>query len=52
MARTGCAGPKGISCFVVDKDTPNMTFDGKEQKVSVRNFFQLISTFFLFYFYS
>lgn len=33
MARTGEAGPKGISCFMVDSDTPNLAFDAKEKKV-------------------
>ncbi len=33
MVRTGEDGPGGISCLLVDKDTPNLSFDGKEQKV-------------------
>ena len=33
MVRTGEEGPRGISCLLVDKDTPNLSFDGKEQKV-------------------
>ncbi|NBB84351.1 MAG: acyl-CoA dehydrogenase [Alphaproteobacteria bacterium] len=33
MARTGEAGPKGISAFVVDKDTPGLTFGKKEKKL-------------------
>ena len=34
MVRTGEQGPKGISCLMVDADTPNMSLDAKEQKVS------------------
>ena len=35
MVRTGEQGPKGISCLLIDKDTPNLSFDAKEQKVLV-----------------
>lgn len=33
MARTGSDGPKGISAFVVDKDTPGLSFGADEQKM-------------------
>lgn len=33
MARTGSEGPKGISAFVVDKDTPGLSFGAEEQKM-------------------
>jgi alkylation response protein AidB-like acyl-CoA dehydrogenase len=33
MARTGTEGPKGISAFVVDKDTPGLSFGAEEQKM-------------------
>ena len=33
MARTGDAGPKGISCIVVEKDTPGLSFGAQEQKL-------------------
>ncbi|MEZ0340037.1 acyl-CoA dehydrogenase family protein [Mycobacterium sp. pV006] len=33
MARTGDDGPKGISTFVVDKDTPGLSFGTDEQKM-------------------
>jgi isobutyryl-CoA dehydrogenase len=33
MARTGEAGPKGISCILVEKGTPGLSFGKKEQKV-------------------
>eukprot|EP00158_Paraphelidium_tribonemae_P002312 Partr_v1_DN25274_c0_g1_i1_m16724 putative acyl-CoA dehydrogenase len=33
MARTGEAGPKGISCFVVEKGTPGLSFGKKEEKL-------------------
>ena len=33
MARTGGEGPKGISCFVVEKDTPGMSFGAPERKL-------------------
>ena len=33
MARTGADGPKGISAFVVDKDTPGLSFGADEQKM-------------------
>lgn len=33
MARTGSEGPKGISTFVVDKDTPGLSFGGQERKM-------------------
>jgi alkylation response protein AidB-like acyl-CoA dehydrogenase len=33
MARTGGAGPKGISTFVVEKGTPGLSFGAKERKL-------------------
>ena len=33
MARTGEGGPKGISCFVVEKDTPGLSFGAPEKKL-------------------
>ena len=33
MCRTGGPGPKGISCLLVDGDTPGMSLGGKEKKV-------------------
>ncbi|MDH6197802.1 alkylation response protein AidB-like acyl-CoA dehydrogenase [Mycobacterium frederiksbergense] len=33
MARTGADGPKGISTFVVEKDTPGLSFGATEQKM-------------------
>lgn len=33
MARTGADGPKGISAFVVEKDTPGLSFGADEQKM-------------------
>ncbi len=33
MARTGEAGPKGISCIVVEKGAPGLTFGAREQKL-------------------
>ncbi|MEQ8964606.1 MAG: acyl-CoA dehydrogenase family protein [Azospirillaceae bacterium] len=33
MARTGEAGPKGISTFVVEKDSPGLSFGQKERKL-------------------
>ncbi|XP_033833453.1 isobutyryl-CoA dehydrogenase, mitochondrial [Periophthalmus magnuspinnatus] len=33
MCRTGGKGPKGISCLVVEKGTPGLSFGKKEQKV-------------------
>ncbi|RKP14036.1 butyryl-CoA dehydrogenase [Piptocephalis cylindrospora] len=33
MARTGEAGPKGISCFIVEKDSPGLSFGKKEDKL-------------------
>jgi len=34
MCRTGGQGPKGISCIVVEKGTPGLSFGKKEKKVS------------------
>lgn len=33
MARTGADGPRGISTFVVEKDTPGVSFGAEEQKM-------------------
>ncbi len=33
MARTGEEGPGGISCFIVQKGTPGLTFGAKERKL-------------------
>jgi alkylation response protein AidB-like acyl-CoA dehydrogenase len=33
MVRTGGAGPKGISCLVVEKGTPGLSFGKKERKL-------------------
>lgn len=33
MCRTGEAGPRGISCILVEKDTPGLGFGKKERKV-------------------
>ena len=33
MARTGVDGPKGISCFVVEKDMPGLSFGAPEKKL-------------------
>ena len=33
MVRTGELGPKGISCILVDKDTPGLSFGKLEQKL-------------------
>ena len=33
MVRTGGAGPKGISCLVVDKGSPGLAFGKKERKL-------------------
>jgi acyl-CoA dehydrogenase len=33
MVRTGVDGPKGISCLVVDKDTPGVSFGAPEKKL-------------------
>src|SRR3546814_16701710 len=33
MCRTGGDGPKGVSCILVDKDTPGLGFGKKERKL-------------------
>ncbi|MFC3078239.1 acyl-CoA dehydrogenase family protein [Phenylobacterium terrae] len=33
MARTGEAGAKGVSCFVVEKDAPGLSFGAQERKM-------------------
>lgn len=35
MCRTGGKGPKGISCLVVEKGTPGLSFGKKEKKVEL-----------------
>ncbi|CAK9869929.1 unnamed protein product [Sphagnum jensenii] len=37
MARTGDPGPKGISCFFVEKDTQGLSFGRQEAKLGWRN---------------
>jgi alkylation response protein AidB-like acyl-CoA dehydrogenase len=36
MARTGQSGPHGISCFVVEKDRPGLSFGKNERKMGWR----------------
>lgn len=36
MARTGGAGPKGVSAFIVSKDTTGLSFGKKEEKMGLR----------------
>lgn len=36
MARTGGAGPRGISAFLVHGDTPGLSFGKKEEKMGMR----------------
>jgi len=33
MARTGGAGPKGVSTFIVEKDSPGLSFGAQERKM-------------------
>lgn len=33
MARTGADGPRGISAFIVEKDTPGVSFGAQEEKM-------------------
>lgn len=33
MVRTGAEGPKGITCLVVEKNTPGLTFGAQEEKL-------------------
>src|SRR3546814_4323688 len=33
MVRTGGVGPKGISCLVVEKDAPGLSFGRREKKL-------------------
>ena len=33
MARTGGDGPRGISTFIVDRDTPGLSFGAQERKM-------------------
>jgi len=37
MVRTGEDGPKGISCLVIDKDTPGVSFGANEKKLGWRS---------------
>ena len=37
MVRTGGTGPKGISCLVVEKGTPGLSFGAKEKKLGWRS---------------
>jgi acyl-CoA dehydrogenase len=36
FARTGAAGPKGISGFIIEKDTPGLTIGKSEDKMGLR----------------
>jgi isobutyryl-CoA dehydrogenase len=33
MCRTGGSGPKGVSCIIVPKDTPGLSFGSDERKM-------------------
>lgn len=33
MVRTGGEGPKGVSCFIIEKDTPGLSFGANEKKM-------------------
>lgn len=33
MVRTGDDGPKGVSCFIIEKDTPGLCFGANEKKM-------------------
>ena len=33
MIRTGDDGPKGVSCFIIEKDTPGLSFGANERKM-------------------
>lgn len=37
MVRTGGEGPQGISCLLVEKDTPGISFGKREEKMGWRN---------------
>ena len=37
MVRTGEEGPKGISCLVIEKDTPGLSFGAAEEKLGWRS---------------
>ena len=37
MVRTGAEGPKGISCLVIDKDMPGVSFGANEKKLGWRS---------------
>ena len=37
MVRTGEEGPKGISCLVIEKDMPGVSFGGQEKKLGWRS---------------
>ena len=37
MARTGAEGPKGISCLVIEKDMPGVSFGAQEKKLGWRS---------------
>ena len=36
MARTGSSGARGVSAFIVSKDTPGLSFGKKEEKMGLR----------------
>ena len=46
MCRTGKAGPKGISCILVEKGSPGLAFGKKEKKVSASYSDEIIATSF------
>jgi alkylation response protein AidB-like acyl-CoA dehydrogenase len=37
MARTGCDGPKGISCLLIERDMPGVSFGANERKLGWRS---------------
>ena len=37
MVRTGDGGAKGISCFIIEKDTPGLSFGANEKKMGWNN---------------
>ena len=37
MVRTGDDGPKGVSCFIIEKDTPGLSFGANEKKMGWHN---------------
>ncbi len=37
MVRTGDDGPKGVSCFIIENDTPGLSFGANEKKMGWHN---------------